>query len=71
MYSERWASTEVGKRGGLRCPGTRPHVTVAWKGYFGELLQWYKVTMHEAHRFAMSWNLPCCVSHHLTGNYHC
>ena len=43
MYAERWESTEVGSRGGLKCPGTRPHVTVAWEGYFGELLQWYKV----------------------------
>ena len=36
-------TTEVGKRGGLRCPGTRPHVTIPWHGYFAELLQWYKV----------------------------
>ena len=43
MYAERWSTTEVGKRGGLRCPGTRPHVTIAWDGYFAELLQWYKV----------------------------
>ena len=43
LYAERWSTTEVGKRGGLRCPGTRPHVTVPWHGYFAELLQWYKV----------------------------
>ena len=54
LYAERWSTTEVGKRGGLRCPGTRPHVTIPWHGYFAELLQWYTVKITALHSLRVS-----------------
>lgn len=35
-------TTESGKRGGLSCPGTRPHTAITFEGYLADQQQWLK-----------------------------
>ena len=39
-YAERWVTTEVGKRGGLSCPGTRPHIAITFEEYLADQQAW-------------------------------
>lgn len=40
-YAERWVTTEVGKRGGLDCPGLRPHIAITFEEYLRDQQNWY------------------------------
>ncbi len=39
-YAERWVTTEVGKRGGLDCPGLWPHIAIEFEEYLADQRGW-------------------------------
>lgn len=41
-YAERWVTTERGKRGGLDCPGLRPHIAIHFEEYLADQQAWLR-----------------------------